>query len=154
MKTEYINSFLQGTQSVIRDICGETTNLGRLYEKGLPYETDQVNVSIGIGGQLKGHAIFEMDVDSAAYIASKFIGMAVEELDELSQSAVSEIMNMISGTVASNFFAMGLNIDITTPMLKLNAGSDDFGFIQPEQRIMCLPLRFKNGRAFNVNVVL
>jgi chemotaxis protein CheX len=41
----------------------------------------------------------------------------VDELDEMSESALSELANMLTATAATGFSQSGISIDISTPTL-------------------------------------
>jgi chemotaxis protein CheX len=57
-------------------------------------------------------------VDTAKNIASVMMGgMPVDEFDEISRSAVSEMGNMIMGNTSTLFANQSVNIDITPPSL-------------------------------------
>jgi chemotaxis protein CheX len=45
------------------------------------------------------------------------MGMPVENLDEMAQSALSELSNMLTANAATNLTAMGYEVDISTPSL-------------------------------------
>ena len=49
------------------------------------------------------------------------MGMPVENFDEMAQSAVSEMSNMLTANAATNLAAMGLEVDISTPSLSVGA---------------------------------
>lgn len=63
------------------------------------------------------------------------MGMPVEQFDELAQSAISELTNMLTATVATNFSKEDININISTPTLvhgnfTANASSDKVVCVQ------------------------
>jgi len=61
--------------------------------------------------------------------STMMMGMPVNEFDELAQSAISELTNMLTANVATNFSNDNININISTPTLVhgefvANASSD------------------------------
>ncbi len=51
-------------------------------------------------------------------IASKMMmGLPVEELNEMAQSALSELSNMLTANASINFSNIGVNVNISTPTL-------------------------------------
>ena len=57
------------------------------------------------------------------HIASTMMmGMPVAALDEMAQSAICEMSNMLTATAATNLTALGYDVDISTP--SLTVGSD------------------------------
>ena len=47
------------------------------------------------------------------------MGMPVETFDEMAQSAISEMSNMLTATAATNLTALGKEVDISTPSLSV-----------------------------------
>ena len=79
-----------------------------------------VAVIVGFTKQLRGNVVYNMTVDTAKYIASTMMmGMPVENFDEMAQSAISEMSNMLTANAATNLTAMGLEVDISTPSLSV-----------------------------------
>lgn len=89
-----------------------------------------VIVIIGTIGDIKGNIIYSLTEESAKKIASKMMmGMPVDKFDDLAQSAISELVNMLTANAATNFSNNNINIDISTPTLicgefVANANSD------------------------------
>ena len=117
INVDLINPFVQGTQTILRDVCKEVPKLGKVYLKKSPYASGSIVVIIGLTGDIKGQVIFSLDKQAACSISSKMMmGLAVEELDEMAKSAISELMNMILGHTATIFYTKGIFVDIT-PLL-------------------------------------
>ncbi len=76
-----------------------------------------VNIIIGIVGALRGNVIFSIGPQTAKAIASTMMGIAVDELDDMAKSALSELANMLTATAVTTFYSMGKPIDISTPTL-------------------------------------
>jgi len=61
-----------------------------------------------------------MTKESACKIASTMMmGMPVADFDEMAQSAISELSNMVTANVATNLASMDFEVDISTPSLTL-----------------------------------
>lgn len=118
MKAEYINPFVEASQSVIKMLLNTEAKLGKLHLRNSPLSFDQVVIMIGVIGKIKGQVYFELSRDTAKKIASIMMGgMPVDELDEMSKSAVSEMGNMIMGNASTIFSNNNIGIDITPPAL-------------------------------------
>jgi chemotaxis protein CheX len=150
-----INPFIQGAQMVINTVCLELPKLGQVFVKKNPYTTMPVTVAITIIGDFTGEVVFNMDEEVGCFIASRMMGgMPVPALDEMSQSAVSEMANMISGNVATIFSGKGLKIDIKPPRFKANPASADFPLAPAVEKIVCVPLIFADGHIFELDIFL
>jgi chemotaxis protein CheX len=88
-------------------------------ECGKKINTPGVVIIIGIVGDLHGNIIFAMGENSAKMIASIMMGMSepAEVFDEMSQSAVSELSNMLTANASIELAGNGITTDISTPTL-------------------------------------
>jgi chemotaxis protein CheX len=120
MKAEYINPFIKASTEVLRTIVNVEFKTGAPYLKQSPLAPDNVMILVGITGEIRGQVTLSMKKQVAMDIASSMMmGMPVDELDEMSKSALSELGNMIMGNTATLLFNNGINIDITPPTLMM-----------------------------------
>ncbi len=118
MKQEYINPFIKASIEVLNQTTQMNFKTGAPNLRKSPFLPDEVLVSLGITGELRGKVILSMPEETAKTVASKMMmGMPVNELDEMSKSALCELGNMVMGNVATLFFNDGIQIDITPPTL-------------------------------------
>ncbi len=138
MKVEYINPFIKATTEVFKTMLKTDIKTGQPYIKSSPYVADTLMIIVGITGEIRGQATINMSNDIAKKIASTMMmGMPVEELDELSKSALSELSNMIMGNAATVLFNDGVNIDITPPTLMMGSNMQ---VSAGSMRTVCIPL--------------
>lgn len=118
MDVKYVNPFIESFASVMPQLGFSNVQKGRLVIKNQEIICSGVVIILGIVGMIKGNVVFCMDTEDAKKIASiMMMGMEVEELDELSKSALSELSNMLTANAATNFSNEGISIDISTPNL-------------------------------------
>lgn len=73
---------------------------------------------VGITHAIRGTIAYNMTEESAKKIASKMMmGMPVLTFDEMAESAISELGNMLAANAAILFEQKGTIIDISTPTL-------------------------------------
>lgn len=148
MKAEYINPFIEASQSVIKMLSGKDVTVGKPFLKSSPYFFNNIIIVIGVVGEVKGQIYFEMAVETAKNVASSMMGgMAVDELDELSKSAISELGNMIMGNAGAVFYNNKITIDITPPTLL--AGDIEMSNKMPT---IVIPLIIDDLGTINVNI--
>jgi len=136
-------------------VCGESVKLGKLFVKRAPYEPMDVAVTIGLIGNLHGYVVYTMEVGAALYLASQILrDPHVSGLDEMTQSALSELANMISGASATVLFQLDTTIDITTPTFHYKGKPENFPFVMPNTQVLCMPLYLRDGSLFEVDVVM
>lgn len=152
MKVEYINPFLTACTDVISQMCGVNINRGKPTLKHGAYSIENMGVSIGITGEVKGEVFYAMSQETAMHIASLMMcGMEVHEVDDLCRSAICELGNIITGQASVGFSEMGLDIDITPP--KVIVGQEVQIYI-PETVTLCVPMQLGERYIIDVNVSL
>ena len=156
MDASKINPFVQGAQRVFDTVCQETPSLGKVYLKNKPYKASPVSVSISIFGAFEGEVVYSMEEPAGCAIVSKMMmGMPVPTLhDDMAKSAVSELANIISGNVATIFSGKEIVVDIKPPQLRFAAAPTDFPLANKVPKIVCVPLHFKDGGVFEVDVMI
>ena len=116
MKAEYVNVFIKVSTEILNNFVTDKFSVARPYIRQNPFPTKEVIIMVGITGDIRGHAIFSLSKVVAMTIASgMMMGMPVEEIDEMTKSALSELGNMIMGNSATLLFNLGVKIDITPP---------------------------------------
>lgn len=151
MKQEYINSFIEGSKSVISQVTGFEPNVGEVFIKDVPYQGDSVVVLIGLTGDIYGSVIISLSKKLACNIASIMMGgMPVPELDEITKSAIAELCNMIMGNTASNFYKNNVTIDITPPTVFTG---ENMQVTPSKAETVCIPLIFDDGEGLDIDIV-
>lgn len=92
----------------------------RVYLQDRNVISNGVTVTVGFTKQMSGKVIYNMTADTARYIASTMMfGVPVTKFNELAQSAIREMSNMLTAHTAMGFSKMGVEVDITTPDLTI-----------------------------------
>ena len=150
MNVEYINPFIEASQTVLKQIANIEVKLGKIFIKNSPYGSDCVVIIIGITGNIRGQVIFTMSKKVALKIASAMMcGVPVTELDEISKSAISELTNMILGNTATILYNRGIGIEITPPSLLLG---DNMQISSNKLKTVCIPLHLGEEDVFEIDV--
>ena len=77
-----------------------------------------VTVLVGFTKSVRGNVAYNMTKESACKIASTMMmGMPIVDFDEMAQSAISELVNMITANAATHFSSQNLLVDISPPSL-------------------------------------
>lgn len=118
MDVNNINPVLEAFTTVLPQLGLANVDRKGVSIKGRYIESPGVMIIVGIVGDVKGNIIYGMHIDDAKIIASTMMmGMPVNEFDSLAQSAISELTNMLTANVATNFSKDNININISTPTL-------------------------------------
>lgn len=116
MDDKYINAFLNSAADTFSMFGIEDLQQGEIHTKDNLHSSYDITVVTGFSEQLKGNISYNMSEDTAKGIASvMMMGMEINELNDMSKSAISELANMISGGAATRIAEYGLKIDITPP---------------------------------------
>ena len=152
MNIEYINPFIEASQTVLLQTAMIEAKLGKVCLKDSPYQSDTVAIIVGVTGKIRGQVVFTMSTSVAMSIAScMMMGMPVNELDEISKSAISEMTNMILGNTATILYNKGIGIEITPPSFVMG---DNLQISTNKMRTVCVPLHLGNERRMDIDITV
>ncbi|WP_276792124.1 chemotaxis protein CheX [Tepidanaerobacter sp. EBM-38] len=118
MDAKHVNPFLMAFQNVMPQIGFQSIKRGKLSVKGEQLQTDGILIIIGLVGDLKGNVVYFINMDDAKKISSKMMmGMPVDEFNEMAQSALSELANMLTANASTEFSKENIRIGISSPTL-------------------------------------
>lgn len=150
MNVEYINPFIEASQTVLKQIAGMEAKLGKVYLKDSPYSSDNVIIIVGLTGKIRGQALFSMSKSLALSIASNMMGgVALAELDEISKSAISELTNMILGNTATILFNKGIGVEITPPSFLMG---ENMQISPSKMKTVCVPLMIGDNGQLDIDI--
>lgn len=138
MDVNHVNPFIKSFTNVMPALGFSNVRKGELSIKGRELICSGVVIVVGIVGEIKGNVVYCIDLENAKRIASiMMMGMPVEEFDEMAQSALSELTNMLTASAATIFANTGITIDISTPtMLRGN----NISVKMSSQKVLCIQL--------------
>ncbi|SFU32600.1 chemotaxis protein CheX [Clostridium sp. DSM 8431] len=137
MDVNHINPVLKSFSNILPQLVFGKIDKKGVSLKGSIIDSPGVIITIGLFGDLKGNIIYGMSEDTAKAIASKMMmGMPVDEFNELAQSAISELINMLTANTATNFSENGIIIDISTPTLMYG----DFKASACSDQVLCVKM--------------
>jgi chemotaxis protein CheX len=113
-----INPFIDAIMTIMPQLGFQNIVKGKLSVGDQFVESKGITILVGLTDQLRGNIAYNMTEETAMQIASKMMmGMPVAVLDDLAQSAISELTNMVTGNAATSFEKEGLRVDISPPSL-------------------------------------
>ena len=124
MDVNSINPILNAFAEILPQIGFQDIAKNGISLEGSTLENPGILINIGVMGPLKGAILIGMSIDNAHQFASKMMmGMPVAELDELAQSALAEMGNMVCANACSLFSQTGVvGLDISPPSLLVGKG--------------------------------
>ncbi len=118
MDVKMVTPFMESFMSVIPQLGFAEAKKGKLSAKPQHLVESGVLVIVGVVGDIKGNVVYSMKMDNAKKIASKMMmGMPVDTLEGMAESALSELTNMLTANAATIFSGQGVFVDISTPTL-------------------------------------
>lgn len=150
MDVKYINPFLDSFMNVMPQLGISNIIKNSLSVKGKLIKSSGVLINVGIVGDLKGNIIYGTTVECAKKIASAMMmGMEIKELDEMAQSAISELSNMLAANASTIFSKNGVNVDISTPTLMYG----DFTATASSDKVISIEMKI-NDLPFEINIAV
>ena len=123
MRVQVVNRYVESALNVIAKETGLDAVRGGLLLEGNPYTTEDVTAIIGVGGMLSGSLYLSMSEPTALKLMSAILGQEMTELDDLAQSGIAEMANVIAGTAGIDLAAEGIQTTINPPMVLVGQGA-------------------------------
>ncbi len=138
MDVKFINPFVESFTTVMPQLGFGNVKKGNLSVKNRNLLNSGVLIVVGIVGEIKGNVVYCLDLENAKKIASiMMMGMPVNEFDEMAQSALSELANMLTATAATSFSGIGISVDISTPTMMYG---DNISVKMNSTKVLCVEL--------------
>lgn len=119
MAGRIIVPFLESAQAVLQMMTPVPMNAGTVAESTPDLHQHHVWIRIDLTGDVEGQVAFGLSQDVALKIASAMMGgFELSGFDEMGQSAIAELANMISGNACSQLYGQGTKLDITPPQVQ------------------------------------
>ena len=148
MDAKYIDPFVESFETVMPQLQFENFQRGELNVKGQELVNTGINIVVGMVGAIKGNVVYSINYESAKNIASMMMGMPIEELDDMANSALSELANMLTARAATSFSNMGIQMEISTPTLLYGK---NITIKMSASQVLCIELK-ADGNAMEINI--
>jgi chemotaxis protein CheX len=149
MQSTHINPFLHSATTVLEQLCAIRPSRGEITIKNIEFSEDLIWLQIRIFGHMKGDVVFGFPENVALKIVSGMMGGSiVTEFDEMSQSAISELGNMISGNASTMLYNDGIEVDITPPKFIHSADRE-----KVSGKALAIPLRMEGIGEFEICII-
>ncbi len=118
-----LNPFVVSAGEVLQSELGVKATRGPLRLHKDTYVTDDITVLVSVVGDAWGVVMMGLSFDTANKVVSQILGDEVPEFNELAQSGISELGNVIAGHAIAKLGAAGYHADISVPTLIVGKGS-------------------------------
>src|SRR6202165_6075869 len=123
MRVEFINPFVQAVTEVLESELGSVPERGSIGLQRSAYTSNEVTAVVAVAGEVAGMVMFAMTAKTAQGMVSKMLGQEFPEFDDLAQSGIAEIGNVITGRAAVLLAEAGFTSDLAPPMLIMGRGA-------------------------------
>ncbi|MFN8389448.1 MAG: chemotaxis protein CheX [Bdellovibrionota bacterium] len=118
MKVEYINPFLDAAMNVIKTMTAIDVQAGKPALKTNNLTFGDVSGVIGLAGtNVSGNLVVSFEKNCILKIVNTMLCADYTELTDDIVDAVGEITNMICGNTKRDLSALGISIQMATPMI-------------------------------------
>ncbi len=123
MRAEFVNPFLQATTEVIESETGSGPVRGSIGLQTSAYTSHDVTALIGVTGSVRGVVMVGMSEKTACAVVERIMGQPFPEFDELAQSGIGELGNVITGRAATYLSEAGFPSNLAPPTLVIGRGT-------------------------------
>ena len=143
MQVDIVRAFINAAVEVLRQETGEPAEAGPVKLLSSSQTSEEVTVIIGVGGTLRGMVLLGMAERTALAIVSRMMGEPWQSFDELAQSGIAELGNVIAGRAGQGLEGAGHRVTISPPALV--AGGPGMVISTVNIRRFVVPLRTGSG---------
>ncbi len=117
MDAKAIEPFLAAINTVMPGLGFKSVKRGKItIGESNKIASRGVMVVIGLTHQIRGNIAYNMTVDAARKVASTMMmGMPVEAFDDMAESAIAELGNMLAANASMILERQGAKLDISPP---------------------------------------
>ena len=125
--TDFVHPFFKATQEVFRLMLDLEIEKSAVPSEEEGLRSKAVYVSIGIVGDLEGSINYCFPESMTLEMVRILSGMEMAELDDFVASALSEMVNIISGNAVTDLFVSQYTCDILPPAVEVSDRRADWG---------------------------
>lgn len=123
MKVEFVNPFISAAREVLMKEAGSDVGRGKVYLHRSASTSHQVTAMIAVTGALRGLVLYGMSEETARHLVARMMEQPCPTLDELAQSGIAELANVITGRAGILLSESGYAVEISPPALIVGHGT-------------------------------
>ncbi len=122
MNVELLNPFISAAVEVLEQEVSATAQRGEISLQRSAYTTSEVTTMLSIVGEVQGMVLYGMPTNMALALVSQMMGQEFTEFDDLAQSGIGELGNVITGRASTKLSAGGFTANLSPPTLVVGKG--------------------------------
>lgn len=123
MNVKYLNPFVEAAAEVLQMEVGTSITRGAVALHRSPYAARDVTVTLSLIGQVEGTVLYGLSTDTALRLVSQIMGEPIDELDDLAQSGIAELGNVMTGRASIKLAQAGYDCTISIPTVILGSNT-------------------------------
>jgi chemotaxis protein CheX len=123
MRVQLVNCYVRAAADVIASETGQAVKRGGVKLEKDVYTSDEVTAMVGVNGAMGGSFYLSMTEATALKIVEGMMGQGCDAFDELAQSGIAELANVVAGAASVGLSELGYTTNITPPLLLLGPGA-------------------------------
>jgi chemotaxis protein CheX len=117
MNVKFLNPFIEAANEVLMAEVNVHVTRGNLSLQKSAMTASDITVLISLVGQVQGVVMYGISTATALGIVSRMMGQEFEEFDNLAQSGVAELGNVVTGRATVKLSQAGYEANISPPTL-------------------------------------
>lgn len=122
LKAGLVNPFLESAYKFLQNEINMEVTRGQLRLESSKATSGEVNVALGVAGEAEGIVLYSMSEKTAKAIAAALLDEPVPVFNELAESSIAEMGNIITGQAASGLEEHGYTCKLTPPTIIAGKG--------------------------------
>jgi chemotaxis protein CheX len=119
---KFMNPFVEAASEVLEKEVQIKAERGALSLQKSALTSDEITVLISLVGQIQGVVLYGLSKATGMKLVSKMLGQEFIEFDNLAQSGVAELGNVITGRATVKLSKEGFESEISPPTLVQGEG--------------------------------
>jgi chemotaxis protein CheX len=120
---KYLNPFIEAAVEVLQAECQVEAKKGNLSMQKLALTADDITVMLSLVGEVQGVVLYGLSTEAGLGLVSRVMGQEFTEMDNLAQSGIAELGNVITGQATIKLSEAGFASNISPPTLIQGKGT-------------------------------
>ncbi len=121
-RANLVNPFLDAAYKFLQNELNMEVTRGQLRLESSKATSGEVNVALGVAGDAEGTVLYSMSEKTAKTIAAALLTEPVPMFNELAESSIAEMGNIITGQAAAGLEEHGYVCKLTPPTIIAGKG--------------------------------
>ena len=123
MKVEFVNPFIEAAFRVLETEVQAKIQRGALTLQSKIYTSQDVTTLVAVTGKIRGLVLYSMSEKTALALVEVMLGQHFPMFDDLAQSGIAELGNVVTGAASTILAEAGYASNIAPPAMIIGRGT-------------------------------